>query len=104
MCSSLYFLPFTPTAENEQPSASYSTVKTKEQETAFQLKELELKGGKEHFQDKERELHKEIEVARIEKESQENARMADQEKQKLKQRQIEIVELGVEDAQVSATH
>lgn len=90
----------TPTAENEQLSASYSALETKEQETSFQLKELELKmkGVKEYFQEKERELHKRIEVGEVsrmryeqlESEAQEKATMADQERQRERQELTEL--------------
>ena len=119
------------TAENEQLSASYSALKTKEQDTSFKLKELELKmkGVKEYFQEKERELHKRIEVGEVsrmryeqlESEAQEKATMADQERQRERQEltelrdqiteieksysnQIKNTELRAGDAIVSAIH
>ena len=88
------------TAENKQLDASYSALTIKEQEMASQLKELELKmkGVKEYFQEKERELHKKIEVGEVsrmyyeqlESEAQEKAMMADQERQKERQELTEL--------------
>ena len=139
VCSSCNFLflffslpsTLTPTAENEQLSASYSALETKERETSFKLKELELKmkGVKEYFQEKERELHKRIEVGEVsrmryeqlESEAQEKATMADQERQRERQEltelrdqiteieksysnQIKNTELRAGDAIVSAVH
>ena len=90
------------TAENQQLSASYSTLEAKEQETAFQLKELEVKvkGVKEYFQEKERELHKRIEVGEVsrlryeqlESEAQEKATVADLERQRERKELMELRE------------
>ena len=88
------------TAENERLSASHSVLESKEQKTAFQLKELELKmkGVKEYFQEKERELHRRIEAGEVsrmryeqlESEAQEKANATDQERQRERQELVEL--------------